>query len=119
MDNTKKVVIKGVVLSCHHCGSGSFTHRRSQLNTAAMTFFDLDWLNASADIYVCTDCGYLHWFLGAPVAAVTEEHDVSGVIPVDDTSTESDCLACSTVIPAGSDTCSACGWSYRLSENSD
>jgi hypothetical protein len=57
--------IGGVRLSCKHCGGEAFTHRQGQLNTAAMSFLNLDWLNRSADIYVCDGCGFLHWFLEA------------------------------------------------------
>ena len=37
--------------------------REAQLNTAGMTFLKLDWLNKTATIFVCEDCGRLEWFL--------------------------------------------------------
>ncbi len=120
MGNGNQVTVKDVPLKCKHCGSGSFTHRRSQLNTAAMTFFNLDWLNASADIYVCKNCGFLHWFLGASIRRDTTMDDAplpDEPVPVDDTSVASKCLSCDEAIPPGMDTCPKCGWSYRSSEN--
>ena len=111
MSNGNPVTVKDVPLKCKHCGSGGFTHCRSQLNTAAMTFFNLDWLNASADVYVCENCGYLHWFLGASIRRDTTMDEV------DDTSVASECLSCGEAIPPGTDACLKCGWSYRSSEN--
>jgi len=103
MENEVQITIKDVPLECKHCGSGHFAHRRAQLNTAAMTFLNLDWLNASADIYVCERCGYLHWFLGSSTTD-TELEDAP-------------CLSCGASIPPEVDACPKCGWSYDSSEN--
>lgn len=102
-------VLGGVSLECKHCGSTRFRHRTSQLNTTLLSFLDLDWLNVSADVFVCQDCGFLHWFLGekTPEAPLPPEE-----VPADDTSEPSVCLDCGKPIPAGSYTCAACGWSY-------
>lgn len=40
-----------------------FDERQAQLNTAVMSFFDLDWLNKSARCLVCEKCEYIRWFL--------------------------------------------------------
>lgn len=45
---------------CHH---DQFFQREGKIQTTAMTFFELDWLNASANCVVCAQCGYVHWFL--------------------------------------------------------
>ena len=37
--------------------------RKAPLNTSAMTFFNLDWANASAQCFVCDKCGRIEWFL--------------------------------------------------------
>ncbi len=50
-------------LKCVVCGHTHFTHRKAQLHTALATFFDMEWLGATADCYVCDECGYIHWFL--------------------------------------------------------
>jgi predicted nucleic-acid-binding Zn-ribbon protein len=54
----------GARLKCTVCGCERFFERRAQLNTAAATFFNLDWANATAECWVCGQCGYVHWFLG-------------------------------------------------------
>lgn len=51
-------------LACHTCSGLLFARREIKLTTTGMTFFDLDWLNKSADGAVCTRCGYVHTFLG-------------------------------------------------------
>ena len=51
-------------LSCHVCGGLLFARREIKMTTTGMTFFDLDWLNRSADGVICVRCGYVHTFLG-------------------------------------------------------
>ena len=60
---SKQFTINGTELKCPHCAGHSFSRRSSQLNTAGMTFFDLDWMNKSAEVFVCDNCGRLEWFL--------------------------------------------------------
>lgn len=55
--------VAGVVLRCEICKHDRFWHRRAQLHTAVASFFDLEWIQPSADCYVCAQCGYIHWFL--------------------------------------------------------
>lgn len=62
-EEPQRFTIVGQPLTCLICGHDHFTTRRAQLNTAAATFFDLDWANKSADCFVCANCGYIHWFL--------------------------------------------------------
>lgn len=104
MTDHRRISIAGAALRCQHCDFDHFGHRKAQLNTAAMTFMDLDWLNASADVYVCGRCGHLHWFLPPPPP---ETRAIA-----DDTSVAGDCLSCGGVIPPGSNECASCGWSY-------
>ena len=59
----KQVSIKGKKLTCVVCKHDRFAHRKAQLNTAGMSLLDLDWLNKSANCYVCENCTYIHWFL--------------------------------------------------------
>jgi predicted nucleic-acid-binding Zn-ribbon protein len=91
-------------LVCHHCGGTEFTQRRAQLNTAVLTFFDLDWLNATADVFVCDRCGYLHWFLNPKLLLA------DGPL---------DCLACGAPIPDGQTECPVCGWTWEAQETSE
>jgi predicted nucleic-acid-binding Zn-ribbon protein len=51
-------------LSCHVCGGLLFASREVKMTTTGMTFFDLDWLNKSADGVICLRCGYVHVFMG-------------------------------------------------------
>jgi predicted RNA-binding Zn-ribbon protein involved in translation (DUF1610 family) len=94
----------GKDLRCHNCGGVEFMHRTAQLNTPFLTFLSLDWLNASADVFVCDQCGYLHWFL-SPGAVMG-----GGGF---------DCLSCGAEVPAGKDTCPVCGWTYRTEEGEE
>jgi predicted RNA-binding Zn-ribbon protein involved in translation (DUF1610 family) len=100
------VEISGKLLLCQHCGHKHFLEKKAQLNTSLLTFFDLDWLNQSARLYVCGRCGFIHWFL--PGVWEAEPVEVS---EVDDAPTE--CLSCGAVLPGGAIECPACGWSYR------
>jgi ssDNA-binding Zn-finger/Zn-ribbon topoisomerase 1 len=116
--------IKQQRLQCKHCGRGQFTHRTAQLNTVFMEFLDMGWLNKSADIYVCTHCGLLHWFLDPeegqqiptqnPGTEVEREQAASEEVPTEDDLAEAtECLECHQTIPAGTAKCPACGWSYK------
>ena len=63
-EKPKRVLLRTEVeLSCRVCDFDLFFERQGQLNTAAATFFGLDWTNATADCWVCGRCGYVHWFL--------------------------------------------------------
>lgn len=55
-------VINGKPLVCSHCGGDHFLQSYAQLNTAFMTFLNLDWANAQVSIYECTRCGHIEWF---------------------------------------------------------
>jgi uncharacterized protein len=59
---------KGVI--CGHCESDRFVEGRAQLNTAGMTFLNLDWANRAAATLACTACGHIHWFLADPEESV-------------------------------------------------
>ncbi len=100
MNDPQTFVVKDHRLKCQHCGDDRFHHRRILLNTRAMTFFKLDWLNADADVYTCAQCGHLHWF-AASLPPTTE----SAPEPIT-------CLACNATIPTGATVCPKCGWSY-------
>lgn len=52
--------VAGIQLSCEICKHDHFFSREAQLNTPAMTLFDLDWMNATATCAVCAKCGYVH-----------------------------------------------------------
>ncbi|MBR2835749.1 MAG: DNA-binding protein [Coriobacteriales bacterium] len=50
-------------LVCPHCGNKRFYRSEAQLNTAGLTFINLDWANRSASVFECTSCGRLEWFI--------------------------------------------------------
>ena len=61
--------VNGHPLKCAHCGSTKFTQGSAQLHTTVLTFFKLEWLNKSADTFICSDCGRIEWFMDAKVKA--------------------------------------------------
>lgn len=56
----------GHVIKCVQCGNQSFERASAQLNTATLTFLDLDWANRSAYILSCKKCSHVMWFLNEP-----------------------------------------------------
>ena len=62
-DGSIGVTAAGRTLTCAVCGNTAFHERNSLLNTRFATFMKLDWANAQAVNYICTRCGYIHWFL--------------------------------------------------------
>ena len=53
----------GRALRCVVCANGTFWHRRAQLHGGVASFFNLQWTAPTADCAVCSQCGYVHWFL--------------------------------------------------------
>lgn len=60
--------VMGVPLRCEICKNDRFWHRSAQLHSAVATFFDFEWLGPTADCFVCSRCGYIHWFFPVPAA---------------------------------------------------
>jgi hypothetical protein len=58
--------VAGKAVICQHCGHDRFVEGRAQLNTAGMSFLNLDWINRSAATLACTSCGRIEWFLTDP-----------------------------------------------------
>ena len=52
----------GRIVICPHCGGKRFFQRRALLNTRALTFFHLDWLNQAAFALTCLSCYRIEWF---------------------------------------------------------
>lgn len=53
----------GTNLRCEICKHTRFYRREGKVTTTAMTLFELEWANPSAECMVCESCGYVHWFL--------------------------------------------------------
>ena len=62
----ERYVVAGKPATCGHCGRDRFVEGRAQLNTAGLTFMNLDWANRSAATLTCTSCGRIEWFLSDP-----------------------------------------------------
>lgn len=56
----------GLKVSCAHCDSDRFREGRALLNTAGMTFMNLDWANKEATTLTCARCGFIQWFANRP-----------------------------------------------------
>ena len=61
-----RYAVQEALILCPHCGQESFEQGSAQLNTAGMTFLNLDWANKSATTLACTSCGSVQWFLKRP-----------------------------------------------------
>lgn len=70
-------------LACHVCEGLVFAQREIKMTTTGMTFFDLDWMNKSADGAICVRCGYVHTFMGNAHQWVPPEQVKAGDLPVD------------------------------------
>lgn len=56
-------IIRGKPLRCLVCSHDLFFQREALLNTAGASFMGFDWANKSGTCFVCSECGYIHWFL--------------------------------------------------------
>ncbi len=61
-----RFVVAGKEVRCRHCSGDHFVEGRAQLNTAGLSFLNLDWANRSAATLTCTACGLMEWFLADP-----------------------------------------------------
>lgn len=61
-----RFTVANIVVSCAHCKHNLFVEGEAQLNTAGMTFLNLDWANRTAATLTCTNCGRIEWFLADP-----------------------------------------------------
>lgn len=62
----ERYTVAGKAVTCQHCARDLFVEGRAQLNSAGMTFMNLDWANRSAATLTCTACGRIEWFLADP-----------------------------------------------------
>ena len=57
-----EVLVNNKPLKCLVCKGQQFYHKRAQLHSATKSFFNVEWLGPSTDCYICSECGYVHWF---------------------------------------------------------
>ena len=65
----ERYTVAGKAVRCAHCAHEQFVEGRALLNTAGLTFVNLDWANRSAATLTCTNCGRIEWFLADPEEA--------------------------------------------------
>ena len=68
--NADEYSVNGVNVKCTHCGDQHFDTGEAQLNTAGLTFINLDWANRSASVLICKKCSFIMWFLKEPKRVV-------------------------------------------------
>lgn len=56
------VQVKGKQLCCAVCDNDHFYKKHVQLNTALLSFLNMDWLNPSGTCFVCSECTHIMWF---------------------------------------------------------
>lgn len=62
----ERYAVAGKTVACPHCSHDRFVEGHAQLNTAGLTFLNLDWANRSAATLTCTSCGRIEWYLADP-----------------------------------------------------
>ncbi|MGB5811226.1 MAG: hypothetical protein WBG86_11885 [Polyangiales bacterium] len=65
-DEAREFDVGDKQMRCQFCDETKFWTKKAQLNTAVMSFFDVEWLNPEATCLICDSCGYVHWFLELP-----------------------------------------------------
>lgn len=59
--------VAGLAVTCPHCGGRAFDEGSALLNTAGLTFLNLDFVNREAFLLECAKCGRIEWFMREPV----------------------------------------------------
>gem|GEM_PF-909242 len=62
----------GLEIFCPHCKHNKFYHQYKLLNTAGLTFFNLDFANRQAHTLTCARCGYIQWY-GLKISRLVDE----------------------------------------------
>jgi predicted RNA-binding Zn-ribbon protein involved in translation (DUF1610 family) len=110
MSEAMRVEVAGVPLLCKHCGADVFYQESAALDRLALGgLFHLEGVwGHQATIYVCSACGFLHWFFAIDAGhhEPVEAEEMEMAEPIE-------CLSCGQSIPAGASACPACGWSWE------
>lgn len=62
-DEPKHYEIDGKQLNCLFCSNDTFYTRHEQMHSPTRTILNLEWTDSAALCFVCSKCGYVHWFL--------------------------------------------------------
>jgi predicted RNA-binding Zn-ribbon protein involved in translation (DUF1610 family) len=110
-----RVEVAGVPLRCKHCDGDAFVRESAAFDRLALgglAQLEGPW-GHDATIYVCSACGFLHWFFA--MGSVDHERTACSVEEAAESEAKDEpleCLACGQRIPAGESACPACGWSW-------
>ena len=59
--------VLGRPVQCRHCGGSQFKVGEAQLNTVLTTLLNLDWIDRSVTILICSNCSHIQWFGERPL----------------------------------------------------
>jgi len=77
-------IAEGLQVHCPNCQSIEFFEGKALLNTAGMTFFNLDWANREALTLMCGHCGLIQWFGGdRPTRGLVDTHAKQDIDPLE------------------------------------
>jgi predicted nucleic-acid-binding Zn-ribbon protein len=62
-EDPEPVEVLGRPLRCLVCQHDTFHRREAQLHGKLATLFNVEWTSPTCDCLVCSNCGYVHWFL--------------------------------------------------------
>ncbi len=63
---THAFAVAGKPVRCGHCAGDRFVKTRTQLHSAGLTFFQLEWLGQSVHVLACDQCSQIQWFVDEP-----------------------------------------------------
>jgi len=58
--------VAGRPVRCPHCRESKFAPRSALLNTRGRTALGVDWIDPSAYILICAECGRIEWYAQEP-----------------------------------------------------
>ena len=117
----EEIFINDAKLVCNQCEFDQFYSSKYNPSKDGLNFLGLDWIGTSVDVFICSRCGFFHWFASKlpsemPVSTLPPETSKESVIPEKDPEKDldpSECISCGKVIPEGLDHCPSCGWTYK------
>jgi hypothetical protein len=58
--------VAGRPVRCPHCGERKFAPSSALLNSRVRSAMNLDWIDPTASILICVECGRIEWFAQEP-----------------------------------------------------
>jgi hypothetical protein len=62
-EEPETIELNGEPLRCVVCQHAAFYQRKAQLHSGVATFFNVEWASPTCLCLVCSECGYIHWFV--------------------------------------------------------